>query len=90
MSTSEIKRRNFLKIAGLAGASAVVTGATTYQVMKVSSDAKAKVVVIGGGAAGISVAARLMRWLNNPDVTIIDPSDRHYYQPGFTLIAGGV
>lgn len=90
MSTSEIKRRNFLKIAGLAGASAVVAGATTYQVMKISSDAKAKVVVIGGGAAGISVAARLMRWLNNPDVTIIDPSDRHYYQPGFTLIAGGV
>ena len=90
MQTSEIKRRNFLKIAGLGGATALIASGAVYQMTKVSSDAKAKVVVIGGGAAGISVASRLMRWLKTPDITIIDPSDRHYYQPGFTLIAGGV
>lgn len=47
-------------------------------------------MIIGGGAAGISMAARLSRWLNHPDITLIDPSDRQYYQPGFTLIASGV
>ncbi|MCC8095143.1 MAG: NAD(P)/FAD-dependent oxidoreductase, partial [Tannerellaceae bacterium] len=35
-------------------------------------------------------AARLSRWLDDPDITLIDPSDRQYYQPGFTLIASGV
>ena len=90
MAQNSIKRRSFLKIAGITGASALVAGGVIYQTTKISSSAKAKVVVIGGGAAGISVAARLMRYLETPDVTIIDPSDRHYYQPGFTLIAGGV
>lgn len=55
-----------------------------------SSPAKGKIVVVGGGAAGISTAAKLLRWLEKPDITIIDPSDLHYYQPGFTLIGGGV
>ena len=90
MAQDSIKRRSFLKIAGITGASALVASGAIYQTTKISSSAKAKVVVIGGGAAGISVAARLMRYLETPDVTIIDPSDRHYYQPGFTLIAGGV
>ena len=29
-------------------------------------------------------------WLDEPDITLIDPSDRQFYQPGFTLIASGV
>ncbi len=90
MSESNINRRNFLKLTGIGGIAALAAGGITYQSQKVSSDANAKVVIIGGGAAGISVAARLLRYLKNPNVTIIDPSDRHYYQPGFTLIAGGV
>ena len=48
------------------------------------------IVIIGGGAAGISMAARLKSWLDKPDITLIDPSDRQFYQPGFTLIASGV
>ena len=51
---------------------------------------KVKIVIIGGGAAGISMAARLKHWLDEPDITLIDPSDRQFYQPGFTLIASGV
>jgi sulfide:quinone oxidoreductase len=46
------------------------------------------VVIIGGGTAGISVAARLRR-AGVADIAIIEPSDRHYYQPLWTLVGGG-
>ena len=47
-----------------------------------------RILIIGGGAAGISVAARLRR-AGQDDVAIIEPSDRHYYQPLWTLVGGG-
>jgi len=47
-----------------------------------------KIVIIGGGSAGISVAARLRRAGEN-DVAVIEPSVNHYYQPSWTLIGGG-
>ena len=49
-----------------------------------------QVIIIGGGAAGISVAASLLTRQPNLDVAIIDPADVHYYQPGWTLVGGGV
>lgn len=49
-----------------------------------------KIVVVGGGAGGISVAARLCRELENADLAIIEPSTKHYYQPLWTLVGGGV
>lgn len=48
------------------------------------------IVVVGGGTAGITVAARLCRALDEPDVAIIEPSATHYYQPLWTLVGGGV
>ncbi|MAC51939.1 MAG: pyridine nucleotide-disulfide oxidoreductase, partial [Gimesia sp.] len=49
-----------------------------------------QVVIVGGGTAGISVAAQLTRgWSNQLDVVIVDPSDSHYYQPAWTLVGGG-
>lgn len=47
-----------------------------------------RIVIIGGGTAGISVAARLRR-AGERDVAVLDPSDRHYYQPLWTLVGGG-
>ena len=46
-----------------------------------------RVVIVGGGTAGISVAARLKGSVD--DVAVIDPSDKHYYQPLWTLVGGG-
>jgi sulfide:quinone oxidoreductase len=46
------------------------------------------VVVVGGGTAGITVAARLKR-AGIKDVAIIEPSEDHYYQPLWTLVGGG-
>lgn len=82
-----IDRRYFFKLMATAGLISVVG---TQKAEAFSSNAKGKIVIIGGGAAGISMAARLNRWLDNPDITLIDPSDRQFYQPGFTLIASGV
>lgn len=47
------------------------------------------VLVVGGGTAGLSVAARL-RNAGVADVAIVDPSDKHYYQPLWTLVGAGV
>lgn len=46
-------------------------------------------LIVGGGAAGVSVANNMRR--QNPTITIglIEPSEKHYYQPGFTIIGGG-
>ncbi len=49
-----------------------------------------QVVIVGGGTAGISVAARHCKgWFTRPDVAIIEPSDKHYYQPLWTLVGAG-
>jgi sulfide:quinone oxidoreductase len=48
-----------------------------------------RVVVVGGGAAGITVAARLRR-AGQDDVAVIEPSTRHWYQPLWSLVGGGI
>jgi sulfide:quinone oxidoreductase len=47
-----------------------------------------RIVIVGGGSAGISVAARLRR-AGQADVAVIDPAATHYYQPLWTLVGGG-
>ena len=47
-----------------------------------------RVVIVGGGSAGIMVAARLRR-AGVDDVAVVEPSDAHYYQPLWTLVGGG-
>lgn len=47
------------------------------------------VAVVGGGTAGVSVAAALLRRQPDLDVAVIEPSEDHFYQPGWTLVGGG-
>lgn len=48
------------------------------------------VVIIGGGAGGLAAAASLLRRRPELDVAIVEPRWEHYYQPGWTLVGGGV
>ena len=53
-------------------------------------DATHEVVIIGGGAAGLAVAASLKSRKPDLDIAIIEPADIHYYQPGWTMVGGGI
>ena len=53
-------------------------------------DARHDVVIVGGGAAGISVASSLLARSPQLDIAIIDPADAHFYQPGWTMVGGGI
>lgn len=48
-----------------------------------------QILIIGGGNAGISVAAQLLIKNKQLDIAIVDPSEKHYYQPAWTLVGGG-
>jgi len=54
------------------------------------ADASHDIVIVGAGAGGISVAASLLARDGNLDIAIIDPADVHYYQPGWTMVGGGI
>ena len=49
-----------------------------------------QIVIVGGGNAGISVASQLLRKNKSLDIAIVDPSDKHYYQPAWTLVGSGI
>ena len=78
-----MERRAFL--AGAAALAASGWGAPAIA----KSDAKARVVIAGAGAAGLSIAARLARQMPNATITIFDARRNHYFQPGWTLVGAG-
>ena len=51
-----------------------------------------RLLIIGAGTAGTMVANRLRRMLDSEDwkITIVDPVETHYYQPGFLFIPFGM
>lgn len=54
------------------------------------TNASYKILILGGGAGGLSVAAKLTKTLPAHDIAIVEPSDRHYYQPYWTLAGAGI
>ncbi|KAF9917182.1 hypothetical protein BX616_001710 [Lobosporangium transversale] len=66
---------------------------TVNAVPKVQDQTKSssyKVVVVGGGSAGLSVASTLAENLGNKAVAVVEPSDVHYYQPLWTFVGAGL
>jgi len=54
------------------------------------ADASYDVVIVGAGAAGIAAASSLLKRRSGLEIAIIDPVDIHYYQPGWTMVGGGI
>jgi sulfide:quinone oxidoreductase len=55
-----------------------------------TGDANYEVVIVGAGAGGIAAAASLKARKPDLEIAIIDPADIHYYQPGWTMVGGGI
>ncbi|KAH8304994.1 hypothetical protein KR059_001093 [Drosophila kikkawai] len=49
-----------------------------------------QVLVVGGGTGGCAMAAKLSSRLGSNKVIVLEPEEKHYYQPMFTLIGGGM
>uniref|UniRef100_A0A7E4VXU3 Sulfide:quinone oxidoreductase, mitochondrial n=1 Tax=Panagrellus redivivus TaxID=6233 RepID=A0A7E4VXU3_PANRE len=49
-----------------------------------------RLAIVGGGSGGSAVAAKFSRILGASNVAVIEPKATHYYQPGFTLVGGGL
>lgn len=48
------------------------------------------VVIVGAGSAGIATASSLLKRNSGLNIALIDPSEDHYYQPGWTMVGGGI
>jgi len=99
----ELSRRDALKIFAFLSSGAAIGETSLFAetnetntsdlntTPKLKTGVSAKIAIIGGGSAGITVAARLVRADVKPEnITIIEPSEKHIYQPGQTLVAAGV
>jgi sulfide:quinone oxidoreductase len=90
LNQNGISRKTFINISAAAGVMASLPSITGCTADSPAKDIACSIVIIGGGAAGISVAARLLKQLKKAKITVVDPSEKHFYQPGFTFIGAGI
>lgn len=48
------------------------------------------ILIIGGGAGGLATASSILKRHPGSDIAVVEPRTQHYYQPGWTLVGGGV
>lgn len=87
LTSAPVGRRQLLKLGLGAGAASFMP---LSSLMADTIDTSARVVILGGGAAGMSMANRLASRLNGARITVVEPREQHNYQPGWTLVASGV
>jgi NADPH-dependent 2,4-dienoyl-CoA reductase/sulfur reductase-like enzyme len=91
-SAARLARR---QLASSARSFATVSSSTPSQSQAppvASSSKNHKVVIVGGGTAGITISQQLLRTegFSQDDIAVIDPAAWHHYQPGWTLVGGGL
>jgi len=86
---SGLSRRQALFGLAAAGAASGLTlnGSREAQAQ---SAAQAHIVIAGAGAGGLTAASQISQRMPNARITIIDRQERHYFQPGYTLVGSGV
>lgn len=82
----KLTRREAIKLLGISPFAASAL-ATTPSEGVASEDIKSKIVIVGAGASGIMVLAKLFHYIDNPDITVIAPNKTHIYQPGQVFVA---
>ncbi len=83
-----INRRQLLAMAAAGGIGASILPRSGQAQTVVSS--RARIVIIGAGAAGTAIANRLVRRIDGAQITILDRRQNHIYQPGLSLVATGL
>lgn len=82
-----------LRIPAAATRRSAVSAVRSFSTSPVASASGShKVVVIGGGTAGLAISHQLLRSgkFAQDDIAIVDPAQWHHYQPGWTLVGGGL
>ena len=82
------RRTALATLIGGAAAGAFATAPRSPQAQALRTGAR--IVVVGSGAGGISVANRLAQALDGAKIVVVDRKEVHHYQPGFTLVATGI
>lgn len=71
-------------------ATSQATGQATGEATQQTAPHTTQVLVVGGGAAGLATTASLLKRDPNLEITVVEPKETHYYQPGWTMVGGGV
>ncbi len=79
-------RRGFLGL----GAAGLLTAGLGLPARAARIATKARIVIIGAGAAGTAMANRLVERLDGATITLVDARAEHLYQPGLSLVAAGL
>lgn len=58
--------------------------------LKTSAKPSYDVAILGAGSGGIAAAASILKRNSKLRVAVIDPATEHFYQPGWTMVGGGV
>lgn len=48
------------------------------------------IIIIGAGSGGIAVASSIAKRKKQLRIALVDPAGEHFYQPGWTMVGGGV